>query len=132
MREIDAVGAVVLDGDRILLVQRGHEPGLHLWSVPGGRVEDGESDAEALVREVAEETGLVVEVGALLGEVRRPGATADVVYVIRDYEVRVLGGQARAGDDAADLHWVRLDDVPGYALVDGLLDTLTTWGVLNP
>ena len=62
------MGALAYDADgRLLLIRRGNEPGRGLWSVPGGRVEPGESDAEAVVREMAEETGLVVEPGALVG-----------------------------------------------------------------
>src|ERR1700721_2907530 len=68
------VGAVVTDGHgRLLLIQRGHEPGKGLWSLPGGRVEPGETDAEGLVREMEEETGLTVEPGRLIGQVDRPG-----------------------------------------------------------
>jgi ADP-ribose pyrophosphatase YjhB (NUDIX family) len=67
------VGAVIKDDQgRLLLIKRGHEPGAGLWSLPGGRIEPGETDAEALVREMREETGLTVQAGALLGSVRRP------------------------------------------------------------
>src|ERR1700751_2623495 len=70
---IPCVGAVVKDGQgRLLLIKRGHAPGAGLWSLPGGRIEPGETDAEALVREVREETGLAVEAGHLLGTVQRP------------------------------------------------------------
>ena len=67
------VGAVIKDGQgRLLLIKRGHEPGAGLWSIPGGRIEPGETDAQALVREMREETGLVIEAGQLIGTVRRP------------------------------------------------------------
>jgi 8-oxo-dGTP diphosphatase len=67
------VGAVIKDDQgRLLLIKRGHEPGAGLWSLPGGRIEPGETDAEALVREMREETGLTVQAGPLLGTVRRP------------------------------------------------------------
>src|SRR5712691_10819704 len=71
VRRIPCVGAVIKDdAGRLLLIKRGHEPGKGLWSVPGGRVEAGETDQEALVREVREETGLVVTAGPLIGSVR--------------------------------------------------------------
>src|SRR5438128_1137248 len=70
---IPCVGAIVKDSrGRLLLIRRGHEPGAGLWSLPGGRIEPGETDAEALVREMLEETSLTVEPGPLVGRVRRP------------------------------------------------------------
>ena len=70
---IPCVGAIIKDDQgRLLLIKRGHEPGAGLWSIPGGRIEPGETDAEALVREMQEETGLAVQAGPLLGSVRRP------------------------------------------------------------
>src|SRR5580693_7928125 len=82
---IPCVGAVINDDQgRLLLIKRGHEPGAGLWSIPGGRIEPGETDAEALVREMREETGLAVEAGPLLGSVQRPGRDGDVLD-IRDY-----------------------------------------------
>src|SRR6204780_1228528 len=82
---VPCVGAVITDETgRLLLIQRGHDPGRGLWSIPGGRVEAGESDAEAVIREVAEETGLTVTCGPLLGAVERPGL-AGAIADIRDY-----------------------------------------------
>ena len=130
-RRVPCVGAVVVHDGRLLVVQRGHEPGRGLWSVPGGRVEDGETVAAACAREVLEETGLVVEVGALVGTVERPspeGAT----YVIDDLECRVVGpSSATAGDDADDVRWVTRDELEALPVVDLLLDTLDGWGVLD-
>ena len=72
------MGAVVGDGQgRLLLIRRGHPPGEGLWSLPGGRVETGESDAAAVARELREETGLSVEIGELIGE-----GTADIQKMI--------------------------------------------------
>ncbi len=129
--EIGCVGAVVKDAQgRLLLIKRGHEPGAGLWSLPGGRIEPGETDAEALVREMLEETGLTVEPGRLIGSVKRPGRDGDVID-IRDYAATVVSGTLRAGDDAADAKWVRVADLGSLAVTDGLIEALTRWRVLG-
>jgi 8-oxo-dGTP diphosphatase len=130
MPEVAAVGAIALDAGRLLLIRRGNPPDVGKWSLPGGRIEPGESEVDALVREMAEETGLVVEVGPLAGEVVRPGPNG-VAYRIRDYLVDVVGGIAHAGDDAADVAWVPLERVAELAVTGGLLDALRGWGVLD-
>lgn len=129
MAEVRAVGAIAVRNGSLLLVQRGRQPAIGRWSVPGGRVEAGETEADAVAREVAEETGLLVEVGPLVGEVVRAGV-GDVVYRIRDYVVDVVGGVEQAGDDADDVAWVPLDQLADRDLTDGLLDALRGWSVL--
>ena len=98
---IPCVGAIITVGGRILLIRRGHEPEAGRWSLPGGRIEAGESDEQALVREVREETGLEVAPGPLIGAVDRPRPGGGVL-VIRDYAATVTGGTLAAGDDADD------------------------------
>jgi 8-oxo-dGTP diphosphatase len=128
---IPCVGAVVTDGQgRLLMIKRGREPGAGLWSIPGGRIEPGETDAEALVREMLEETSLTVQVGRLLGQVRRPGLNGAVIE-IRDYTVTVIGGSLRPGDDAADARWIAAGDMDSLEITDGLIEALTDWGVLG-
>jgi len=128
---IPCVGAVATDGQgRLLMIKRGREPGAGLWSIPGGRIEPGESDAEALVREMLEETSLTVEVGRLLGRVQRP-FLAGAVIDIRDYEVVVTGGTLRPGDDAAEARWVAAADLNSLEITEGLIEALTDWGVLG-
>jgi ADP-ribose pyrophosphatase YjhB (NUDIX family) len=130
---IRCVGAVVHDAaGRLLLIRRANEPGRGQWSLPGGRVEPGEDDAAAVVRELREETGLEVRVGALVGSVRRAAPTG--VFVIFDYAAEVVGGQLAAGDDASAAAWV---DTAGFARLaaDGLLvvqlaETLAEWRAL--
>jgi 8-oxo-dGTP diphosphatase len=128
---IPCVGAVIRDEHgRLLLIKRGHDPGAGLWSLPGGRVEPGETDAEALVREMREETGLVVEPGPLLGSVQRPYRD-DTVIDIRDYRATVIGGTLSPGDDAADARWVDEADFGRLPVTEGLAEILADWGVIG-
>ncbi len=126
------VGGIVRDGTgRLLLVRRGRPPGEGLWSVPGGRVEPGEDDAAAVARELKEETGLDVVVGALVGSVDRPGP-GGVTYEIHDYAADVTGGALQAGDDASDVRWVSPADLRALPVTPGLIEALAGWEVLPP
>ena len=131
MPEVPCVGAVVHDArGRLLLVRRGHAPSAGLWSVPGGRVEAGESEVEAVVRETAEETGLRVRPERVLGQVRIDGD--GVVFTVTDWVCTLLdpGQQPVAGDDAADVAFV---DAAGLAALDmapGVVAALTGWSAL--
>jgi 8-oxo-dGTP diphosphatase len=126
-RPIVAVGAVIVDGDRVLLVKRGREPLKGEWSLPGGAVEVGETLEAALVREVREETCLDVTVGPVVEVLDRirPDANGRVEYhyVIVDYLCRMRGGSAACGSDAAAVEWaprgglVRFSLTPGVAAV---------------
>ena len=128
---IPCVGAVIKDDrGRLLLIKRGHAPGAGLWSLPGGRIEPGETDAEALIREMREETGLAIEAGQLIGTVRRPAQDGGVLD-IRDYAATVTGGTLRAGDDAADARWVAASELETLPITEGLVEALTSWGVLG-
>lgn len=110
-------GAVIRDDEgRLLLVRRGRPPSAGLWSVPGGRVEVGETPAQAAVREVREETGLDVNIGELL-------ATVEIGdYLVHDFAADVVGGRLRAGDDAIDVRWCSFDEAALLPLTPGLLD----------
>ena len=129
--KIACVGAVIHDHrGRLLLIRRGQEPGRGLWSLPGGRVEPGETDHEAVVREVAEETGLRVRPGRLVGRVSR-AAPSGGVYDIADYACELAGPDLlRPGTDADDARWVTAADYAGLPLVYGMTEALTEWGQL--
>jgi 8-oxo-dGTP diphosphatase len=125
-------GAIVFDAaGRLLVIRRGRPPWPGLWSIPGGRCRPGEAAAEACVREVAEETGLVAQVVRLAGHVDRDGPDGRV-YVIDDFVCEVTGGRLRAGDDAAEARWVDRAELAALPLVPGLLAALTQWQVLPP
>jgi 8-oxo-dGTP diphosphatase len=127
MMRIRCVGAIVRDPRRrLLLVRRGHEPAMGTWSLPGGRVEEGESDEEAVARELLEETGLVVLPGPLVGRVERPGPDGSV-YEIYDYAAEAVSGRLQAGTDATDVRWVAVRDLAGLQCSPGLVEALSSW-----
>jgi len=131
-QRVPCVGAIITDAaGRLLLIKRGHEPEAGRWSLPGGRIEPGESDQQALVREVREETGLAVTPGRLVGTVDRPQPDGRVL-VIRDYAAEVTGGDLTAGDDAAGARWVSLPGFDELPLTTGLKEALSGWGVGGP
>jgi ADP-ribose pyrophosphatase YjhB (NUDIX family) len=115
-----AVSAILLapDDGRVLLIQRGKPPGEGLWSLPGGRVEPGETIAEAVARELLEETGLVAEPIALVEIVERIGPAHH--YVILAHLARATGGALAAGGDARDARWLTDAEVAARPTTDGL------------
>ena len=124
------VGAVAVDQERLLLIRRGRPPGVGYWSVPGGRVQLGETVGEAVVRELAEETGLEGVCDELLGWVER--ITDEHHFVILDFRVTILDpADPVAGDDAAEAAWVPLHEVSEMDLVDGLAEFLAEHGVIE-
>jgi 8-oxo-dGTP diphosphatase len=125
-----SVGAIVVADGRLLLVRRGRGAAVGRWSVPGGRVEWAETLAQAVVRELREETGLEGRCQGFVGWVERIGAGYH--YVILDFAVTIVGGELRAGDDADAVRWARLDDVASWPpVVDGLVEFLVEHGIVG-
>jgi 8-oxo-dGTP diphosphatase len=122
------VGAVILEGDRVLLIQRGGGTLPGKWSVPGGLVELGETTREAVCREIGEECGLEIELvdvcGVLDRVVRDGDGRVRYHWVLVDFLAVARGGTLCAGDDAADARWVTLDEVAKYDTTDGLMDMI--------
>jgi 8-oxo-dGTP diphosphatase len=132
------VGAIVHDrGGRLLLIQRGREPGRGLWSLPGGRVEPGESERDAVEREMTEETGLRVRAVRLVGRVRRP-TPEGAVFDIGDYLCELVDPEDDpaavpvAGDDADDARWVDAREYEALPVVEGMREILEEWDALPP
>jgi ADP-ribose pyrophosphatase YjhB (NUDIX family) len=123
-RPLVGVGVVVIDDDRILLVQRAGDPGRGLWAVPGGKVRFGESLRDAARREVEEETGLDVDIGDVVwvGEV----VEGEYHIVLVDFAGSVRSGDLAAGDDADDVRWVSLDEAADYPLTATMYDLVNS------
>lgn len=126
-------GAVVVDAEgRLLAVLRRNEPNRGCWSIPGGRIEAGETAAEAARREVREETGLRIEIGVLLAIVHQPyvdGSGRAGVLEIHDFAATAKGGEPVAGDDALDARWLTRAQLSELPLSPGLLAALDGFGV---
>jgi 8-oxo-dGTP diphosphatase len=123
------VGAIAVDEDLLLLIRRGRGPAQGVWSVPGGRVEAGETLAEAVVRELQEETGLMGVCEGLVGWVER--IMDDRHYVILDFSVTILSAvDPIPGDDAAEAAWVPLREVADLTLAEGLAEFLHDHDIL--
>jgi 8-oxo-dGTP diphosphatase len=120
----------VIRAGSLLMIRRGRAPAAGLWSVPGGRVEAGESLRDAVVREVAEETGLRITPGPLAGVLEILGPPH---YVVLDFHAAVEGEttEPHAGGDAAEARWVALGDISGLRCTPRFVESLTAWGVLG-
>src|SRR4051794_897417 len=127
-RPIVGVGAVVIDGGRVLLVRRGNEPLKGEWSLPGGAVEVGETLEVATAREIREETGLEIEVGPMIDVLDRIRFDAEgrVIfhYVLIDFLCRPTGGALCCASDAADASWAAIMDLPRFGLADATLSII--------
>jgi len=113
---IAGAGAVVMRGGEILLIRRGKPPLAGAWSIPGGRIEWGESARAAAIREVREETGCEIEILGLIDVVDRIDQQAGHHFVLVDFAARWVSGEPRPGDDAAEARFVPFSEIKSYGL----------------
>jgi ADP-ribose pyrophosphatase YjhB (NUDIX family) len=132
------VGAVIVDGARVLLVKRGQPPSQGKWSIPGGLIHLGERLEDAVRREIREECGLGVRLLGVCGVIDRVRLAPDngsehggsehgsepprvhYHYVIVDFAAVIEEGVPRAGSDAAEVRWVPIAELERYDTTDGL------------
>ena len=129
-RPLVGVGAVIVDGDRVVLVRRGAEPMAGEWSIPGGLLELGETIRAGAEREALEETGLQIEAGEVLGVLDRilPDANGKLRYhyVLIDFLCRPVAGELRAGSDAREARWVRESELAGLGVAEAAVKVIRT------
>jgi 8-oxo-dGTP diphosphatase len=125
---LPGVGALILHRNSILLVQRAHSPLKGYWSLPGGLIEPGEKIEEALIREVREETALIVRPKKHFEIFERiildSEGRAEYHYILHDYLCTVVGGELQAGDDAAAVAWVPRTKLRRLQLTEGTLEVI--------
>lgn len=122
-----AVSAAIFRDGRVLLVRRARSPGRGFWSLPGGRVEFGESLEDAVQREVMEETGLGITVAGLAGwreVLPPPGAAGAGHYVVMSFAARWHAGEASLNDELDDFAWVDPAAPDARKTTEGLFDVI--------
>ena len=127
-RPLVGVGALIFRGDRILMAQRGKQPLQGWWSLPGGALETGELLADAIRREVREETGLEIEpirVFEIFERILRDASGApEYHYVLIDYLCRATGGTLQAGDDVCRVAWMERPALSALQITEGTLGVI--------
>jgi 8-oxo-dGTP diphosphatase len=125
---IPGVGAIIIEGDRILMVERGREPLTGYWSLPGGVLEVGETLVQAVKREVQEETGLFIEPTEIVEIFERiihdEAGAVEYHYVLVDYRCTVLGGTLLAADDASGVAWIERSRLGDYRITEGTVPVI--------
>jgi 8-oxo-dGTP diphosphatase len=128
VRPFLAVSATIYRDGRVLLVRRARAPGRDLFSLPGGVVEAGETLAEAVAREVLEETGLTIEPVELAGHreviIRDAEGRVERHFVILSFACRWVAGEASPSDEVAEARWVAPDEIAGLKTTGGLAEII--------
>lgn len=131
---IPAVGAIILDEEHVLLIQRGQAPAKGKWTIPGGVVEPGESPEDALIREIREECHLEITIQSIVQIINRvmrdEQGKIKYHYIILDYLAHCQAGQschefpAKPGSDVMNALWVPLKNIANYDVTEGLIDVI--------
>lgn len=123
-----AASAAVFRGPLVLLARRAANPGAGLWSLPGGRVEAGETLAEAAAREVMEEVGVSVEILGFAAArdiiVRDKAGELKAHFVVVAHAARWRSGEPQVGEEAAEVGWFRPGEVAALPTTEGLADVV--------
>jgi 8-oxo-dGTP diphosphatase len=121
-RPIVGVGALIVEGERALVVRRATEPLKGQWSIPGGVLELGETLRAGTVREVFEETGLTVEPGEVIEVFDRivPDAAGKTQYhyVLVDFLCQRISGEPKASSDVSEVRWIKRSEVDAFGISD--------------
>jgi 8-oxo-dGTP diphosphatase len=129
-----AVSAAIIRNGKVLVVRRARTPALNLYTLPGGAVELGESLAEAVAREVREETSLLIEAVALAGH--REVITRDAQgrierhFVILCFAARWLAGEPVLNDELDDARWIEPSELDAYRTTEGLAEIVAAAAAL--
>ena len=124
-----AVSAAIFQNKRLLLVRRARKPALGVWTLPGGRVEFGESLHQALNREVQEETGLTIEITCLAGfreTLPKPDRGQPGHYVILPFAAHWLAGEVLLNEELDDFRWIEPSELGGFRTTDGLAEIVAS------
>jgi len=116
-----AVGVLVIDKDKVLIIKRGEEPNKFLWSIPGGLVEIGEELEEAAIREVKEEMGIDIKIEKMIGIfncINRNKNEIEYHYVIIDYIAREFTGSIKTNKEILDFKWMKFNELHNYELTN--------------
>jgi 8-oxo-dGTP diphosphatase len=124
----DGASIAVLKDRKVLLVKRGRPPFAGLWSLPGGKVEAGETPRQAARRELKEETGIEAEVDGIIDTVRvAAGGPGDVItYRLTVFYGRPIGGTLKAASDSEEAEWVDLEDIDALPMTEGAAELIWT------
>lgn len=125
----DCVGVLCYKKGYVLMILRGQPPRMNEWSIPGGRIETGESERDAALRELMEETGVTARLGEKIAAI--PALFEGYNYMLHDYIATWISGEPRAGDDAKDCTFVPIAEVSKMDLWpktrDVILDGYQVW-----